>query len=180
MRRTTSMLGLVLAIAALTTIAVGTVTAGRSDLNIARSATAPFHAIANAEAAGYGLPPAGAPLSKCISSFDDSGSMGFHLINGRLLDANVDATTPEALVYAPDADGKLKLVALEYVVFKADWDAAHPGTTPELFGQRFMLTSAPNRYEIPAFYALHVWLWNSNPLGLFQPFNRSVSCDGAA
>lgn len=179
MRRTTSMFGVVLAILALTTLAVGTVTAGRSDLNAARAATARFHAIANAEAAGYGLPPAGVPLHECISSLNDTGAMGFHLINGGLLDASVDATTPEALVYAPDTHGKLKLVALEYVVFKADWDAAHPGTTPELFGEMFTETPAPNRYDIPAFYALHVWLWNSNPVGLFAPFNRSVSCDGA-
>ena len=40
-----------------------------------------------------------------------------------------------------------------------------------------MATGAPNRYEIPAFFALHVWLWTSNPSGLFAPFNPRVSCD---
>ena len=37
----------------------------------------------------------------------------------------------------------------------------------------------PNRYELPQFYALHVWLWEFNPSGLFKPFNPRVSCDGA-
>ena len=47
--------------------------------------------------------------------------MGFHFINGNLLDTDVDATKPEALVYAPDAHGDRHLVALEYVVFQAPW-----------------------------------------------------------
>ena len=44
--------------------------------------------------------------------------MGFHLIKGDLLDRTVDPAQPEALVYAPDKHGKLKLVAVEYVVFQ--------------------------------------------------------------
>jgi hypothetical protein len=105
--------------------------------------------------------------------------MGFHYINGGLLDGNVDPTKPEALVYEPDKHGKLNLVALEFVTFKSDWDAAHPGVWPSLFGQDFMFTPDHNRFDIPAFYSLHVWLWKSNPAGLFMPFNPNVSCDGA-
>ena len=62
-------------------------------------------------------------------------------------------------------------------MFKADWDAAHPGTTPMLFGQMFMDSGFPNRYQLPQFYALHVWLWKANPSGLFKPFNPNVSCN---
>jgi hypothetical protein len=133
-----------------------------------------------ATAAGYGQPPAGVPLHECISSFNNTGTMGFHFINGGLLDTTVDPTKPEALVYAPDKHGKLKLVALEYVVFQDPWKAEHGDEMPTLFGQMFMETGAPNRYDIPAFFSLHVWLWNDNPSGLFAPFNPSVSCDGAA
>ena len=46
-----------------------------------------------------------------------------------------------------------------------------------LFGQMFMDSGFPNRYEIPQFYALHVWLWKFNPSGLFKPFNPNVSCN---
>jgi hypothetical protein len=47
---------------------------------------------------------------------------------------------------------------------------------PMLFGEMFMETLAPNRYEIPAFYALHVWIWEPNPDGTFANFNPNVSC----
>ena len=151
--------------------------ARRSDLDIARAATARFNSIEQAERAGYGLPPEG-PLHECISSFDNTGAMGFHLINGNLLDTTVDPANPEALVYAPDKHGNLKLVALEYVVFQEPWKEAHGETAmaPMLFDQMFMDTPAPNRYEIPAFYALHAWLWEPNAAGTFAPFNRAVSC----
>lgn len=153
------------------------VSAKRSDLDIARAATARFHSIEQAEAAGYALPPEG-PLHECISSFDDTGAMGFHLINGNLLDTTVDPANPEALVYAPDKHGKLKLVALEYVVFQGPWleEYGENAMAPMLFDEMFMPMSAPNRYEIPAFYALHAWIWEPNPAGTFAPFNRAVSC----
>jgi hypothetical protein len=151
----------------------------RSDLSRLTAATARFHSIVQAKNAGYGLLPAPAPLHECISSFNGTGAMGFHYINGGLLDANLDPTSPEALVYEPDKHGKLDLVALEFVTFKDAWDAAHPGVWPSLFGEDFMFTPSPNRYDIPAFYSLHVWLWKPNPAGLFMPFNPNASCDGA-
>jgi hypothetical protein len=149
------------------------------DLLAARVATARFHSLSLAGHAGYGQPPAGVPLHECIASFDDTGAMGFHYINGGLLDANVDASHPEVLVYAPDQRGKKKLVALEYVVFQADWIKEHGDTMPMLFDQPFMATPSPNRYEIPAFFSLHVWLYQTNPAGMFAPFNGNISCGTA-
>lgn len=146
------------------------------DLFRAALATAKFHSLDAATKAGYGPFPDGVPLHECISSFDGSGAMGFHWVNGKLLPPDVDPTTPEVLVYAPDRHGNLHLAALEYVVFKADWDAKHDDP-PMLFGQMFMDSGFPNRYEIPEFYALHVWLWKWNPSGLFAPFNPNVSCN---
>ena len=145
-------------------------------LTDARAATARFHDVGQATAAGYGQPPAPAPLHECISSFDGTGAMGFHFINGNLLDTEVDATKPEALVYAPDGHGDLHLVALEYVVFQAPWIKEHGSAMPTLFGEMFMATGEPNRFDIPAFFSLHVWLWHDNPAGLFAPFNPTVSC----
>jgi hypothetical protein len=173
-----------IATASIVAILLGTalfagVVSARSDLSRLAAATARYHSLVQAKNGGYGQPPAPAPLHECISSFNNTGSMGFHFINGSLLDANLDPTRPEVLVYEPDARGKLHLVALEFVTFKADWDAAHPGVWPSLFGEDFMFTPSPNRYQIPAFYSLHVWLWKSNPSGLFAPFNPNVSCDGA-
>ena len=76
------------------------------ELAAVRAATQRFQDPNEAVKAGYGLPPAPAPLHECISSFDDTGAMGFHYINGNLLDTTVDALQPEALVYAPDSAGQ--------------------------------------------------------------------------
>jgi hypothetical protein len=173
-----------MSIAALSSLALGTAFARPSDLDAAKAATGRFHSLSVAGDAGYGRPPAGVPLHECISHGSD-GAMGFHFIKGSLLDTTVNPTEPEALVYAPDAHGKLHLAALEFVVFQAPWDAEHPGTMPELFGREFMPVNAlPGSdltvYAIPPFYMLHVWIWNDNPSGLFNPWNPSVSCAGAA
>jgi hypothetical protein len=146
-------------------------------LDAVRDATERFKDVNQAIAAGYAQPPAPAPLHECISSFDGTGAMGFHFINGSLLDTKLDPRKPEVLVYAPDRGGRLHLVALEYVVFQAPWMAIHGSKMPSLFHQMFMATGEPNRFEIPAFFSLHVWLYKHNPSGLFAPFNPTVSCD---
>jgi hypothetical protein len=88
-------------------------------------------------------------------------------------------------VYAPDGHGRLKLAALEYVVIQGDWDAkqvlpqSSEGVTPVppmLFGQEFNFTNAPNRYGLPPFYSLHVWIWKDNPAGTFAMWNPTVHC----
>lgn len=149
------------------------------DLAAARAGTEDYADVEAAEADGYGLPPDG-PLHECIASLDDTGAMGLHYINGDLVgDIELDPATPEALVYEPAADGSLTLVALEYVVFAEAWDEAND-EPPMLFDQMFMLIEEPHRYELPSFYALHVWIWKDNPSGLYANFNPDVTCSPAA
>ena len=91
-------------------------------------------------------------------------------------DPAIDPTAPEALVYAPERDGTLRLAALEYLVPKKAWNAHHAGR-PQLFtGKPFNLTAAPNRYGLPTFYSQHVWAWKTNPAGLLTMFNPTVHC----
>lgn len=184
MRRSTRLTTSVVVGLLLASLAVGAASAHgshyrhhRHDLWRAAVATAKFHSLKMAADAGYAAFPEGVPLHECISNLSGPGAMGYHWLNPDLLTTELDPTKPQVLVYAPDRHGHLHLVALEYVVFKDAWDAAHPGKMPKLFGQEFMETGAPNRYEIPAFYALHVWLWKYNPAGLYAPFNPRVSCD---
>ena len=154
----------------------GVAAQSEEELAAAREATEPFLDVTAAEAAGYGLPPEG-PLHGCIANLDGPGAMGLHYINGDLVgDTDLDPTTPEALVYAPTAEGGLELVALEYVVFAEAWDEANDAA-PMLFDEMFMLVEEPNRYELPSFYALHAWVWQDNPDGTFANFNPDVSCD---
>jgi hypothetical protein len=70
----------------------------------------------------------------------------------------------------------MHLVALEYIVFKSVWEAAGNREPPRLFGRQFDFTDSPNRYGIPAFYALHAWAWKGNPSGDFFAWNPRVDC----
>src|SRR5215207_4714937 len=51
---------------------------------------------------------------------------------------------------------------------------------PMLFGHEFNFTDAPNRYDLPPFYPLHVWLWKDNPAGTVEMWNPNVHCDPPA
>jgi hypothetical protein len=99
--------------------------------------------------------------------------MGIHYANGALLDGIIDPATPEALVYEPESNGKLRLVAVEYIVTVGAWG---PGPAPSLFGHEFELIQEPNRYGLPDFYELHAWLWKHNPSGMFEDWNPRVVC----
>ncbi len=145
------------------------------DVARARAATERFVTRPGAaEAAGYGLFRDAAGLA-CIAQ-SGLGGMGIHYVNGdRVGDTVLDPAAPEALVYEPGSFGHLRLAALEYIVFQDAWDATHTGR-PTLYGVPFDFTPAPNRYGIPAFYALHAWIWKDNPAGTFMPWNPRVTC----
>jgi hypothetical protein len=160
-------------VAALVALASGVAvaSAGQSDLAGLRQATARFHDVPAAEGAGYG------PFYVCTDQAG-VGAMGQHYVNGALVgDPSIDPLRPEALVYEPKPGGGLRLVGVEWVVFQADWDAAH-GAPPSLFGRSFALVGAGNRYGLPAFYELHAWIWRPNPRGMFDDWNSKVSCRG--
>jgi hypothetical protein len=135
----------------------------------AREAARAFQSPESAVAEGYAL------ASGCVSG-PEQGAMGVHYVNAPLVgDGTLDAARPEALVYEP-RNGQLQLVAVEYIVIAAQWDAAneHP---PILHGQHFHYVPAPNRAGLPAHYELHVWAFKRNPHGTFADWNPRVSCD---
>jgi hypothetical protein len=146
--------------------------AGQGDLAKVRAATSAFHEISAAEKAGYG------PFYVCTDENSGLGAMGQHYVNGALVgDPEVNALTPEAVIYEPMPGGGSRLVGVEYVTFKEARDAIH-SSPPALFGRNFKLIPAGNRYDLPDFYELHVWLWQPNPSGIFNDWNPSVTCRG--
>ncbi|MBS1818754.1 MAG: hypothetical protein JSU08_12550 [Acidobacteria bacterium] len=134
-----------------------------------RQGTEMFRDLQQALNAGY------AQFLGCVSG-PQEGAMGVHYVNGALVDGEVDASRPEALIYE-FKNGVARLVGVEFVVPAAAWDATHDGP-PVLEGQTFQFNGAPNRYRLPAFYELHVWAWRDNPSGTFVDWNTRVSCDG--
>lgn len=142
---------------------------GQAQFAGVRAATAAYHDLSVAEAAGYGLFPG------CFSS--PTGGMGVHYVQfSSVADGIVDPLQPEALVYEPLSDGGMRLVAVEYVAIAAAWDAAHQGQAPTVFGEPLEFVPAPNEFGLPDFYELHVWLWQPNPSGIFNEWNPMVSC----
>jgi hypothetical protein len=151
--------------------------ASHADITAARAATAGYHKLDRAQADGYGLFTDAQGIA-CIDHADE-GAMGIHYVKGALVgDGAVEAATPEALVYEPQRNGRLRLVAVEYVVFQDAWDAGH-SSPPSLFGREFEPIGAGNRYGLPPFYALHAWLWKHNPSGMFADWNPRVTCAAA-
>ena len=129
--------------------------------NKVREVNARFADVGVATAEGY------APIP-CVSGIE-GGAMGIHYVNGALIeDGLVDISKPEAVMYEPQADGSMQLVAVEYITTKGP---------ANLDGHLFSFTNSPNRYGLPPFYELHVWAWRANPTGTFADMNPNVSCD---
>ena len=139
--------------------------ASQDDITKVREATSQFQHTPAARAAGY-EPISG--FDYCFQSYG-VGGMGYHYINPNLLDTTLDLSHPEALVYAPDANGSIGLGAVEYMVPVDLWDVEH-NEPPQALGQRFHLN------EKLAMYVLQVWIWKKNPLGVFEEWNPDVSC----
>jgi len=116
-----------------------------------------------------------APASGCMTS--DLGAQGIHLASDEPFVSAVDAHAPQLLMYEPQADGSLRFIGIEYLVFQEAWHAAGHEERPVLFGQTFGLNET--LLDEP-FYLLHVWIAQYNPLGLFADWNPLVDCSHEA
>jgi hypothetical protein len=126
-----------------------------------RAATARFHDFDAARGAGYDE-----PLTPCMEQ-PGVGGMGFHYADPNLINDTVEEYAPEALLYEPQRNGRMRLVGVEYIVPFTEWPHATP---PVLHGLQF---HANLTFQV---WALHVWVWEHNPAGIFQDWNPRVSC----
>ena len=134
----------------------------RREIERLRRATEKFHDLAAAGEVGY---PTKLPV--CVANAT-MGGMGHHMVDRTLFDDKLEIERPEMLIYAPAGDGKVELVAVEYVVpYRAVPATAPP---PRLFGQEL------KRYDQLDYWALHVWAWRRNEAGLFADWNPAVKC----
>ena len=153
------------------TTAVGATTRSSELVRIVREVTERFKDPAVADGEGYKL------AFGCVSG-PDAGAMGLHFVNMSLVgDPTLDPRRPEILLYEPLPNGRLRLTGADFLVLASDWDALHPGETPQIMGQLLHLFEAPNRFGLPPFYTLHVWAWKESPTGTFVNWNTNVSCN---
>ena len=127
-----------------------------------RSAAGRFADVKQAISEGYRPIP-------CADSAD-GGSMGVHYVNTDYIKRDViDVSKPQAILYEPQADGGLKLMAVEFITSKGPAD---------LEGHLFNFLGSPNRWGLPNEYELHVWAWRKNPAGDNADWNMDASCAG--
>jgi hypothetical protein len=140
-----------------------------------RRVTARFHDLDAALAAGYELGWVNGSGVRIITGcvfHPTAGAMGYHYFNAELMaDLTTDALAPEVLVYASGEDGKLELVAVEWVVRGQNSNPPGVSSPPSVLGM-------PMHILVPAvgFYIMHAWVWKPNPAGMFEDWNPEVSC----
>jgi hypothetical protein len=161
----------VLAVVMLPTVAFG----GQDELAPVREVTAKFHRVEAALEAGYELGYVNGAGNRIVTgciAHPTAGAMGYHYFNKELIDdLVVDAGKPEGLVYAPASNGRLNLVAVEYVVPGANSNPPGVSEPPTLLGQEMVIL-------VPAvgWYTRHAWVWSTNPAGIFAHWSPDVTC----
>lgn len=171
--------------------------AGEPDLVAVRAATERYRDVNVALADGY-VPD---PMNVCETAEmmgrpAELGSMGIHYVRMDLLGitgppdprvngtgTHVDFMKPGVLIYEPQADGSLELVAVENLAFAAAWEAAGHSDPPSFHGVPFDYmvddpeTALDEAHMFEAHYDRHVWLFRDNPNGMFAQLNPNVSCE---
>jgi len=134
------------------------------DLAALRRVTASFHDFQSGSAAGWS-----AQITPCMTDPGGAGGMGFHYGNVGLIDGTASVEKPQLLLYEPEKNGKLALVAVEYIIPYT----FHPRSAapPVLFNRPFQQVDA---FQL---WGLHAWVWKENPSGMFASWNPRVNCD---
>lgn len=161
-----------------------------------RAATEQYRDVEVALADGY-IPD---PMNMCVTAPMEGmprqlGEMGIHYFRPDLLaitgteprvagmGTHQDFRQPGVLIYEPQADGSLELVAVENLIFEAPWREAGHTTAPEFMDNEYWYlannpaTEVDEAHMFEPHFELHMWLYRENPTGLFSPFNPRVTCE---
>jgi hypothetical protein len=161
-----------------------------------KAATARFQDVNVALAEGYVRDPMNiCDTAEMMGRPASLGAMGIHFFRPDLLGINsppnprvdgngthTDFLKPGILIYEPQANGSLKLVAVENLVFQKSWHAAGNAKPPSFHGVQYdtmqddPATSIDEAHTFEPHYDRHVWLYRQNPNGIFAQFNPNVSC----
>ena len=160
-----------------------------------RAATERFQDVEVALAEGYIPDPSGACVTAEMEGQPaEMGAMGIHYFRPDLLGitaveprvdgtgTHTDFTQPGVVIYEPQADGSMELVAIESLVFQEAWFAAGNAAPPSYQGHEYVSmiddpeTPADEAHGFQPHFELHLWLYRDNPNGTFTPFNPAVTC----
>jgi hypothetical protein len=119
---------------------------------------------------------------------ENLGGMGIHYIRPDLLGVeeqhtridvtgtHTDFRRPAVLLYEPQPDRSLQLVAVENLVSADAWAKAGNDKPPSFEGVPFEYRPDLPSQMTKAQYDLHIWLFRENPRGTFAPYNPNVTC----
>ena len=180
----TLLIGAALACAA--TAAMSAAAAEEPSLSAIKAATARFRDVKVALAEGYVRDPANiCDTAEMMGRPAALGVMGVHYFRPDLLGVSappnprVDGTgthtdfmKPGILIYEPQADGTMKLVAVENLVFAKAWKAAGNAAPPRFHGKSFddmhddPATPIDEAHGFEPHFDQHDWLYRDNPNGM--------------
>ncbi|HEX5744304.1 MAG TPA: hypothetical protein VFX84_02525, partial [Candidatus Saccharimonadales bacterium] len=184
------------ALPALASAAAAMPAPGEPTLDEIRQLTERFRDVRVAEAEGYVRDPGNlCDTADMMGKPAELGAMGIHFFRPDLLgisgppsprvDGNgthTDFRQPSILIYEPQEDGSLELVAVENLVFQKSWHASGQTALPSLHGVAYdtmaddPATAVDEAHMFEPHYDRHVWIYRDNPNGVFTPFNPAVSC----
>jgi hypothetical protein len=169
---------------------------GEPDLATVRAATVRFQDVNVAIAEGYVRDPMNmCDTARMMGKAASLGGMGVHYFRPDLLGikaapnprvngngTHTDFLKPGILIYEPQRDGSLALVAVENLVFRWAWREAGNSQPPSFHGVAYDLmeddpsTKVDEAHMFEPHYDRHVWIFRDNPNGVFAQFNPKVSC----
>jgi hypothetical protein len=169
---------------------------GEPDLDAIRMATERFRDVNVALAEGFIPDPTGMCVTAAMEGQPaENGAMGIHYFRPDLLGLTgppnprvngtgtyTDFNAPAVLIYEPQPDGSLELVAVENVVFQKAWTEAGNTSPPTFHSVTYQTmqddpaTEPDEAHGFEPHYEHHVWLYRENPNGVFVPFNPAVTC----
>lgn len=170
---------------------------GEPTLDEVRRATERFQDVNVALAEGYIRDPFDlCDTATMMGRHATDGAMGIHYVRPDLLGitkppsprvtgsgTHTDFRRPGILIYEPQADGGLALVAVENLVFADAWHAAGHAARPTFHGVPYdsmaddPSTAVDEAHMFAPHYDRHVWIYRENPRGVFAPFNPAVTCE---
>jgi hypothetical protein len=169
---------------------------GEPTLAEVRAATERFRDVSVALAEGYIRDPFDlCDTAEMMGRPAALGAMGVHYVRPDLLGidkppsprvdghgTHTDFLRPGILIYEPQADGSMELVAVENLVFARSWRATGRPAPPTFHGVPYdtmvddPATPSDEAHMFEPHFDRHVWIYRNNPNGVFAPFNPAVTC----